>query len=141
MTDWNKRYIELAQLVALWSKDPTTKVGAVAIGLDPRNIALGFNGFPPGINDDDRLHDRAIKHRLIQHAERNVLDNARFDLTGATIVTTRFPCHGCAKSIVTRGIVRVVCPLMPVDPIWKESSDWAHKILNEARVWIDIQSF
>ena len=29
---WHKRYLKLAQEVASWSKDPSAKIGAIAIG-------------------------------------------------------------------------------------------------------------
>src|SRR5688572_8065873 len=111
MTNWGRRYMDLARHVAGWSKDPSTKVGAVAVGKSRHNhdIVVGYNGFPRGIADtEDRLNDRQTKYKLIQHAERNVLDNARFDLSGATLYVTLHPCSECAKSIVSRGIAKVV---------------------------------
>jgi dCMP deaminase len=132
---WVARYFSLAEHVARWSKDPSTKVGAVVVGADRRMIALGYNGFPPGIADtDDRLENRVVKHHLVQHAERNVLDNAQFDLRGATLVVTHHPCAECAKSIVSKGIAHVVCgPSLTHEP-WATSAILAKSILNEAGV-------
>jgi dCMP deaminase len=31
MADWDKRFLDLAEHVAQWSKDPRTKVGAVIV--------------------------------------------------------------------------------------------------------------
>jgi dCMP deaminase len=122
---WDQRYMALARHLADWSKDPTTKVGAVAVGFDPRRIALGYNGFPPGVEDAfDRYANRQTKNIYSQHAERNVLDNAGFDLTGGTLVTTVFPCVECAKSIASKGISRVVTPpppaALPGEPGWRD---------------------
>ena len=42
LNKWDKRFLEMAKLVASWSKDPSTQVGAVAV----RNrtvIAQGYN--------------------------------------------------------------------------------------------------
>tara|TARA_R110000787_G_scaffold186397_1_gene297914 strand:- start:2897 stop:3064 length:168 start_codon:yes stop_codon:yes gene_type:complete len=42
---WDQRFMELAAFIAQWSKDPSTKVGAVIV--DPRNkriVSTGFNG-------------------------------------------------------------------------------------------------
>jgi dCMP deaminase len=134
---WIERYFALARLVATWSKDPSTKVGAVIVGKNRKQIAVGYNGFPVGIEDTaERLEDRPTKYRLIQHAERNVLDNAAFDLEGATLVTTQFPCDECAKSIVSKKIKRVVAPPMPSREPWREASLWAQRILEEAGVEI-----
>lgn len=139
--EWQRKLTALAEHVATWSKDPTTKVGCVIRGRDPRDMVVGYNGFPPGIDDDWRLLDRPTKHMLIQHAERNALDNARFDLRGATLVTTRFPCHECAKSIISKGIKCVVCPprettTAGTDPVWAESSRVAAELMLEAGVQV-----
>lgn len=134
-TDWDARYLDLARHVAKWSKDPSTQVGAVVVGKDRRKIAVGYNGFPRGIVDDNRLFDREVKYTLIQHAERNVIDNAVFDLEGATLIVTLHPCVECAKSIVSKGIARVVCPPVPPDKEkWVEQADLAALIFNEAGV-------
>lgn len=138
-TDWDARFFLLAEHIAKWSKDPSTKVGAVLVGRDRREISLGYNGFPRGILDTEaRLADREVKYKLVQHAERNVLDNARFDVRGGTLYVTFHPCSECAKSIVSRGIVRVVSPV-PVDPRepWKTEIEWARLILEEAGVKLD----
>lgn len=115
-TDWFQRYVDLAEHVAQWSKDPSTKVGAVVVGLNRRNIAVGYNGFPPGIADTEtRLNDRPTKYRLTQHAERAALDNAPFDCAGGILATSLHPCVECAKSIVAKRIHIVVCPGLPPD--------------------------
>lgn len=135
---WTNFYMDLAHFVAeKLSKDPSTKVGAVVIGKNRNQVAFGFNGFPAGIADTpERLNDRPTKYRLIQHAERNVLDNAAFDLEGATLVTTQFPCDECAKSIISKKIKTVISPPMPTVEPWKEASKWACEILTEAGVEI-----
>ena len=56
---WDFRFIELARHIALWSKDPSTKVGCVVVGEDREIRSTGFNGFPRGIDDNaERLLDR-----------------------------------------------------------------------------------
>ena len=106
---WDERFLALAHHVSQWSKDPSTKVGAVLVGLDKRQVALGYNGFPRGVLDSaSRLADRDIKLRYTIHAERNVLDNAHFPTQGATLYCTHPPCTSCALSIISKGIARVV---------------------------------
>lgn len=134
MTLWDDRYMALALHVAQWSKDPSTQVGAVVVGKDRRKIALGYNGLPPGIRDDGRLLDKTTKYALIQHAERAVLDNAQFDLTGGTLVVTMHPCNECAKSIVSKGITKVICPQPAFREPWLESAKWAIALFKEAGV-------
>jgi dCMP deaminase len=132
---WVKRYFDLAHHIAGWSKDPSTKVGAVIVGEDPRKIAFGYNGFPPGIEDfPERLENREMKYKLTQHAERNVLDCVAFDTEGATLIVTMHPCSECAKSIVTKRIRRVICPPPTVREPWGEDAVWSQLIMREAGV-------
>jgi len=52
---WDYRYLKLAKEVAQWSKDPSSKIGAVAVGPKGNVLAQGYNGFPRGIFDyEDR---------------------------------------------------------------------------------------
>jgi dCMP deaminase len=142
MTDWVERYLGLARY---WAdecvKDPDTRVGAVLVGLDRKCIALGYNGFPPGIEDsDERLGDRALKNKLMQHAERNCLDNARFSTYGAAMYVTEHPCLECAKSIISKGVSRVVCPSPPAPlskPGWRDDAAFGADRMREAGVKIE----
>ena len=107
--NWDARFLALAHHVSQWSKDPSTKVGAVLVGTDKRQVALGYNGFPPKVTDSlFRLHTREAKLRYMIHAERNVLDNATFPTAGSTLYVTHPPCCNCALSIISKGVARVV---------------------------------
>lgn len=109
MTDWNQRFMDLAHHVAGWSKDPSTKVGAVIVNDKKQVLSLGYNGFPRGVHDcAERYNDRSTKLQFVAHAERNALDNAYIDVDGATLYSTLYPCSECAKSIIQRGIRQVV---------------------------------
>ena len=112
MQDQDKRFLELAQLVAGWSKDPRTKCGSVVVRPDGTVASLGFNGFPRGVADsDERLNDRACKHALMIHAEENALLHAREPFAGYAIYVWPIqPCSRCAAKIIQAGIARVVCP-------------------------------
>ena len=70
---WDLRFLEMARNAASWSKDPSTKVGAIIVDDDKRVISVGYNGFPKGVRDDERLDDRQEKYKIIVHAERNAL--------------------------------------------------------------------
>ena len=77
---WDKRYLELARHISEWSKDPSTKIGAIAIGDHGQVLSQGYNGFPRGINDDTfRLTVREVKYKYIVHAEMNAIYNASFN--------------------------------------------------------------
>lgn len=106
---WDYRFLELAESVSKWSKDPSTKVGSIIVDSKRRVIGLGYNGFPRGVKDtDDRYNDRETKLLFVCHAERNALDNAPGSVEGATLYATMFPCNECCKSIIQKGISRIV---------------------------------
>jgi dCMP deaminase len=107
---WDKRFLELALHIASWSKDPNTKVGSVIVAPDHRVMSLGYNGFPRGVTDSiERLTNRDEKLKFVSHSERNALDNCDTNIRGCTMYTTLQPCVDCTKSIIQRGIVKVVC--------------------------------
>jgi dCMP deaminase len=124
---WHSRYFNVAKEVASWSKDPSTQVGAVAIGTNGQILAQGFNGFPRNMKDTkERLEDREEKYKRTIHAEMNVILNAAesgISLRGATLyVYGLWPCHLCTLSIIQSGIKTVVA----------RKAD-----LNKAERWID----
>lgn len=109
MTEWDWRFMDLASHIAGWSKDPSTKVGAVIVNDKRQVLGMGYNGFPRGVDDYfQRYENREVKLMLVAHAERNALDNTFTDSEGATLYSTLFPCTDCAKGIIQRGIKRVV---------------------------------
>ena len=132
---WDRRFLLLAEQIAGWSKDPSSQVGAVAVK-DRRLLATGFNGFPIGLADDDRLHDRAAKYRRIVHAEANVVAWAAREgvsLLGATLYVSPFhPCADCAKLLVQAGIARIVHSAAPTPSRWRADFATANQILTEA---------
>jgi len=106
---WDLRFLEMARNASTWSKDPSTKVGSIIVDDDKRVISVGYNGFPKGVNDDERLDDRQEKYKVIVHAERNALLFANKDVEGCHIYTYPFiPCSVCAGMIIQAGIKRVV---------------------------------
>jgi dCMP deaminase len=111
---WIERFINLAALVATWSKDPSIQVGAVIIRPDRTVASVGFNGLPRGVDDDPaRLGDRDTKLRYTVHAELNAILAAREPLHGCSIVVYPLqPCAACAAAIIQAGITEVICPKM-----------------------------
>lgn len=134
---WDRRFLALAREVAGWSKDPSTKVGAVAVR-DRRVLATGYNGFPVRMCDDARLDDRAAKLARIVHAEQNVIAWAAREgvsLAGATLyVTPLHPCPDCAKMIVQAGFDRVVYDAGDVPERWADLFRVAGETLSECGV-------
>lgn len=127
--------------MATFSKDPSTKVGAVIVDDNDNILAMGYNGFARGINDtEERLCNRDMKYRMTVHAELNsILASARTGrkLDGATmIVSSLFPCEQCASAIVQAGIKTVLAP-RPNNERWLESNKLAQVIFDEAGVKVD----
>ncbi len=120
---WAERFIQMAELVASWSKDPSTQVGAV-ITEHNRIVSLGFNGYPHGISDNAGTDSRELKLLKTLHAEENALLYAKRDLSGCEIWITHFPCPNCAAKIIQTGITAVHCPVQNNDFL----SRWADKI-------------
>jgi dCMP deaminase len=139
MTDWDKRFIGLAEYISSWSKDPSTKVGCIIVGEDREIRSTGFNGFPRGITDTKRrLTNRGLKYPLICHAEENAIMHAArigVALKGCTAYVTWPPCTRCARSLIQAGI-KVVC--YPNDAVipgrWKDDFDLSKKMFFEAGV-------
>lgn len=134
--EWHKRFIELARHFASWSKDPSTKVGAVLIDEKHRVVGEGYNGFPRGIEDSpERLNDRPTKYALVVHAEVNAILNAtRADLDDCSLYCTHLPCSGCAKLIIQAGIRRVFVPPVADVATWAEDQQRAMEMFREADV-------
>lgn len=107
---WDKRFIELAYLIASWSKDPSTKCGAVIVDENKRIVSVGFNGFPKGTNDCQKLYnDREEKYRRVVHAEQNAILFSHRNINNCTLyVVPMPPCSQCAGMIIQSGIKRVV---------------------------------
>ena len=139
--NWIKRWAEVAQLAASWSKDPNTKVGAVLFTKDNSPIAFGYNGLPRGVEDTDlRLQDREIKRKMVVHAEANAILNAARTgaaLDGAFLMVTHPCCSVCAGLIIQAGIKLVIYPALPgcerfnhdiSEQMFKEAGVILHKI-------------
>jgi dCMP deaminase len=110
---WDTRFMRLAREISTWSRDPSSKIGAVLVNDDRRILSTGFNGFPRGIADtEERLNDREKKYPLIVHAELNVLLAALYNgvsVKDSTLYVYGLPiCSDCTKSVIQAGIKRVV---------------------------------
>lgn len=137
---WDKRYLEIAKSVANWSKDPSTKVGAITVGNKGQIISTGFNGFPRGIEDSfDRLNHRETKYKYVVHAEKNAIYNACINtvsLCGSSIYVYGLPvCSECCKGIIQVGIKKVVIQhSKDISSKWKESFDLTLEMFKESNI-------
>lgn len=115
-----------AMLKSVPSKDPSSKIGSVAIGIDNQILSSGFNGFPRGINDtSERYENREVKYDMILHAEQNVILNAcrtGISLKGSSVYVYGLPvCSSCANMLIQVGVKEVIS-LGEIKDRWKEST-------------------
>ena len=141
LNKWDARWLEIAGVVSTWSKDPSTKIGAIAVK-NKRLVSTGYNGFPRGIQDyDDRWNNREEKYKYVVHAEMNCIYNANYhnqSLKGSTMYIVGLPvCHECAKGIIQAGVVRVVAEFKDAPLKWARSTEITEKMFKEAGIIYD----
>ena len=77
---WQERYLDLAEEISKWSKDPSTQVGACIVNTENKIVGIGYNGFPIGIDDNELSWSREgdflnTKYPYVCHAEMNAIMN------------------------------------------------------------------
>ena len=122
---WDLRFLDMAKMVASWSKDPSTKVGAAIVDPLRRVVSVGYNGLPHGMHDDSTiLENRPLKYACTIHAEENALLFANGSLSGCTLYVYPVPpCGPCAAKIRQSGVTRIVYP----KPSLKSSLDFQER--------------
>jgi len=146
MSKWDARFLKLAHEVSTWSKDRSTRVGAVIVGEDRTPGPYGYNGFPRYVDDErEERHARPSKYDWTEHAERNAIYNAArtgVALKGCTIYVTHIPCADCARAIIQVGIQRVVADAASMQgdfaERWSEDAQITREMLGEAGIAIDL---
>ena len=136
---WSLRFLSLAKVIASWSKDPSTKCGAV-ISDDKFMVSSGYNGFPKRIRDKPEDYaNRELKYRKVIHAEMNAILNARQSLEECTLHVWPFPpCERCAAMIIQSGIYRIVSIWPTTEQIerWGDSIKLAEEMFREADIQV-----
>ena len=137
------KFMGLAYARAQFSKDTSTKVGAVIVGPAGEDRASGYNGAPRGCGADEpgdpRGTGRPEKYFWFSHAELNAITNAArvgVPLEGCTIYVTHPPCMDCARAIVQAGIKRVVTVRPSADFVerWEEHMSRSQRLFDECGV-------
>ena len=136
---WDRRFLQLADQIAQWSKDPSRGVGAVIVSGSRQVVATGFNGLPRGFEDKPERLQRPVKYDLVVHAELNaIVQCARNGVSpvGCTVYTSFSPCIQCTLAIVQAGVARVVTYEYggEQDAHWQESFAKAKAVMAEAGV-------
>ena len=141
MNKWDKRFLGIAYEISTWSKDPSRKIGAIAVR-DRKILATGYNGFPKGIEDtEERYNDRETKYQYVVHAEMNCIYNAAengISLRDSTLYIYGLPvCGDCALGIIQAGVSRVVAVSEGTPDRWVEAIGKTNEIFKEAGVIYD----
>ena len=134
---WDRRFLELGRVVSTWSKDPSTKCGAVIVDSHRRVIGLGYNGYPRGMDDSISLGHRETKLDRTVHCEMNAILNSSSSTMGATLYTHPFlSCNRCAVHMIQAGIQRAVAHSLPphLEDRWEDSVKKTLAYYDEAKV-------
>ena len=141
LNKWDKRFLGIAYEISTWSKDPSRKIGAIAVR-DRKILATGYSGFPKGIEDtEERYNDRETKYQYVVHAEMNCIYNAAengISLRDSTLYIYGLPvCGDCALGIIQAGVSRVVAVSEGTPDRWVEAIGKTNEIFKEAGVVYD----
>lgn len=136
------QFMQLAKQIASNSKDPSRKIGAIAVSNDKSRTILstGWNGFPRGINDiSSRLYIREEKYKYIIHAEMNCIFNAchnGISLNNSIFFVYGLPvCNNCALSLIQCGISSVICQVEGhIYQPWLSKWEFSKSIFDESGV-------
>lgn len=133
---WHRRFLNLAKHISGWSKDPSSKIGAVIVDGNRRIISTGYNGFAVGVDDsEERLENRDIKYKIVLHAEENAILFSKQNLAGCSLYVSGLPpCAHCASLIIQTGISKVYAWKQDIPERWQESVALTKKIFEEAGV-------
>lgn len=103
--------MSLAFMVANRSIDPNTKCGAVLVSRDKSILSTGYNGPIRNSYDAHIPKTRPAKYLYLIHSEENAILSyygSKKDLIGSSIYVTTRPCHRCLRTIIQKGISRIV---------------------------------
>jgi dCMP deaminase len=102
---WEEYALRLAEVAALRSEDPRTKVGCCILRHDHTIASIGYNGAPAGVQIE--WNNREEKHKRVIHAEVNALRMIKPNEC-YLVAITHSPCNDCLKSLAAYGIKKVV---------------------------------
>ncbi len=106
---WEDYFLGLAKAASSRSKDPDTQVGCVIVDHNNNIVSTGYNGPPPGGDDEAIDWARPHKYDWVLHAEENALLRAPLaNLAACTLYVTGHPCPHCMLMIAGKRLRRVV---------------------------------
>ena len=141
--NWDVRWLNTARYFAMWSKDPSTRCGAVIVD-ERRLVSQGYNGFAAGTDDSpERYADRDYKLENVIHCEENAIIQATEPLHDYSMYLTGAGCSRCTARVIQTGISTVVIPCREEDAFayradWNKSFEMASAQLETAKVSLHI---
>ncbi|MBR5939493.1 hypothetical protein IKZ77_03010 [Candidatus Saccharibacteria bacterium] len=107
--EWDEYFMNIAEAVAIKSKDPSSKMGCVSVDKNKRVVSLGYNGMVQGADESKMtLSERPMKYYFAIHSEMNAVLFAHQDLLGCTIYNRVATCENCLKYCLQAGVKRFV---------------------------------
>lgn len=110
--DWDSFYMTLAYAISQRSVDKSSVHGACLVSKDNRLLSIGYNGpIRSSSPSEDDLTTRPSKYFVMIHAEENCILNyhgSYSDLDEATIYITGEPCHRCLRTVLQKGIKKII---------------------------------
>ena len=108
-SEWDEYFMEIAEVVASRSKDPSSKMGCVIVDENKRVVSLGYNGMLQGADESKMtLSERPMKYYFAIHSEMNALIFSQRDVSGCTLYNKIATCENCLKYCLQAGITRFV---------------------------------
>lgn len=106
---WDQYFMDIAEVVASRSKDPSSKNGCVIVDSKHRPVSFGYNGMIQGADETKMtLTERPMKYYFAIHSEMNALIFAHKDVSGCTLYNKMATCENCLKYCLQAGITRFV---------------------------------
>lgn len=114
---WDIRFLSLAKHISNFSKDNSTKVGAIIVRQDKTICSTGYNGFAKSMPDlEENYINREEKYSRIIHAEMNAFIHSKEPVKGYSLYVYPFPpCDRCIVHMIQAGIIRYIFPSIPED--------------------------
>src|SRR5690606_27568597 len=141
--NWDRKFMQLAEQLATWSKDRSRRVGCIVVGPNNEVRATGYNGFPRGVDDSvEERYERPAKYKWTEHSERNAIFNAArvgVSLAGCRLYgTTLCPCAACARGRSFKSESRRSSAYLQdfSDPFWREDFRIAQTMFREGGVLV-----
>lgn len=106
---WEEIWCSLILTYSLRSKDAQTQHACAIVDQNQHLVGIGYNGFPPGIDDATLPNTRPDKYDYIIHAEASAINNMIMTGKDLTAYITGKPCIECLKTLWSNGVRHLVC--------------------------------